>query len=144
MAGSKNKNQVTDKQRANSEGRKRSLANLKPFRKGVSGNPNGRPKTITLSEAYRQTLAAQMPDDASSRTYAQAIAEMVIDAAVKGNVAAARELADRTEGKPKQAIDVTANILDWRELAQANGLSEADVLTEATRLIESALADSGQ
>jgi hypothetical protein len=138
MATKTGHKQATVKQRESSDGRKRSLANLKPFSKGVSGNPKGRPKTITLSEAYRQALAEQMPNDANGRSYAQAIAEMVIGEAVAGNVQAAREIADRTEGKPKQAIDMTANVLDWRELARANGLNESDVLLEAKQLIESA------
>ena len=47
----------TDKQRENSDARARRLANLKPFPKGVSGNPAVRPKSITLSEALRRELA---------------------------------------------------------------------------------------
>lgn len=136
------KKQITDKQRKNSDGRKRSLANLKPFPKGVSGNPAGRPKAVTLSEAYRQQLAAQKTEGDES-TYAEVIAKMVCEEAAKGNVMAAREIADRTEGKPKQAIDVDMKLFDWRELARANGLSEQDVLNEAKRLIESATLAGG-
>jgi hypothetical protein len=51
-----------DKQGKNSEahdGRTRRLANLEAhkFKPGQSGNPKGRPKSITLSEAYRKMLA---------------------------------------------------------------------------------------
>lgn len=134
---------LTAKQRKNSEARARSLANLKPFQKGVSGNPAGRPKSVTLSEAYRQQLAAQQTEGADASTYAEVIAKMVCEGAAKGNVNAARELADRTEGKPKQALDVDLRVFDWRELARANGLNEQDVLLEARRLIESAALTSG-
>jgi hypothetical protein len=110
------------------------------FKKGASGNPQGRPKLTLLSEALRAQLAEEMPD-ASERTYAEAIAERLCkEAAMAGNVQAAREIADRTEGKPKQTLDVDMNVMDWRELARVNGLNEQDVIREAQRLIaESAL-----
>jgi hypothetical protein len=60
----------TDQQRANSDGDKKRLANLKPFKPGQSGNPKGRPKSITLSEAYRRELAKPDPADEHGRTFA--------------------------------------------------------------------------
>jgi hypothetical protein len=135
---------ATEKQRKSSETRKRSLANLKPFEKGQSGNPAGRPKSITLSEAYRRQLSQPFPDDSQGRTYAEVIAERACLAASGGDVGAAREIADRTEGKPKQAIDVDMSVSDWRAVAQASGLSEDDVIREAQRLIESATDSSGE
>ena len=131
---------VTDKQRRNSEGKSRRIANLKPFQKGTSGNPNGRPKVITLSEALRQQLVQKAPG-ADEREYVTEIARVLCDEAVKGNIMAIREIFDRLEGKPRQAIDVDMNVQDWREMARQHNLSEQDVLREAQRLIESA-ADS--
>jgi len=134
---------IADKQRKNSEGRARRQANLKPFPKGVSGNPAGRPKSITLSEALRLQLAEVMPE-ADERTYAEEIARVLCADAAKGNVMAAREIADRTEGKPKQALDIDMSVRDWREMARANGIDKKDVFREAQRLIESeSAADCG-
>ena len=130
---------TTEQQSEITDARRRSLANLKPFKKGQSGNPAGRPKSITLSEAIRLQLAQTFSED---RTYAEEIALVLCVAAIKGNVNAAREIADRTEGKPKQAIDVDMNVHDWRALAQRHGLTERDVINEARQLIESA-TDSG-
>ncbi len=131
----------TNKQRESSEGADKRLSNLKPFKPGQSGNPAGRPKSVTLSEAIRLQLAKKV-SDGSDYTYAEAIAQVLCVAAVKGNVNAAREIADRTEGKPKQAIDVDMNVHDWRALAHRHGLTEQDVIREARLLIESA-TDSG-
>jgi Family of unknown function (DUF5681) len=72
------KKAVTDKQRNNSEGAARRLANLKPFRPGQSGNPRGRPKSITLSEAYRHELGKLDENDPQRRTFAEILAERMI------------------------------------------------------------------
>jgi hypothetical protein len=135
---------ATDKQRGTSDARKRSLANLTPFPKGTSGNPAGRPKSITLSEAFRRQLSQPVPNDPHGRTFAEVIALRVCVAAAQGDVSAARELGDRTEGKPKQSVDVDMSVSDWRQVAQAHGLNEQDVIREAQRLIESATDSSGE
>lgn len=111
------------------------------FKPGASGNPNGRPKLAVLSEALRAELAGTMPG-ASEQTYAEAIAKALVASAVSGDVAAAREIADRTEGKPKQSLDVDMSVMDWRDMARKYGLSEQDVINEARRLIEQSSSDS--
>jgi hypothetical protein len=128
---------TTDKQRESTEGRKRRLANLKPFQKGVSGNPAGRPKSLTLSEAFRRQLSQPVPGDEQGRTFAELIAVEMCQRAMTGDVAAAKEIADRTEGKPRQSVDVDMSIADWRAMARQNGIDEHDVIREAQRLIES-------
>ncbi len=112
------------------------------FKPGASGNPKGRPKLTLLSEAIRAQLAVVAPD-ADERTYAEVIAEKLCTEAAAGNVLAAREIADRTEGKPKQAIDVDLSVMDWREMARKYGVSEQDVIREAQRLIAESALDSG-
>lgn len=79
----------------------------KPYRwkKGQSGNPSGRPKSKTLSDAYRSKLEEPVPNDPEERTWAELIAEAQVRDAVRGNVQAAREIADRTEGRARQAIE---------------------------------------
>lgn len=79
----------------------------KPYRwkKGTSGNPLGRPKSKTLSDAYRNKLEEPVPNDPEKRTWAELIAEAQVRDAVRGNVQAAKEIADRTEGKARQAIE---------------------------------------
>jgi Family of unknown function (DUF5681) len=75
------------------------------WKKGQSGNPGGRPKSKTLSDAYRNKLEEPVPNDPEERTWAELIAEAQVRDAVRGNVQAAREIADRTEGRARQAIE---------------------------------------
>lgn len=89
--------------------RARRLANLKPFKPGQSGNPAGRPKSITLSEAYRKQLAMTDETDPLKRTFAEVLAEQMIVKAKTGDVAALKEVADRVEGKAKQTITLSTD-----------------------------------
>jgi Family of unknown function (DUF5681) len=78
---------------------------LKPYHwpKGISGNPSGRPpKPIT--EAYADIAQQKYPGDPKGRTYAQLAAEGQFNAAIKGKTDAAREIADRLEGKAVQPV----------------------------------------
>jgi hypothetical protein len=106
------------------------------FKPGESGNPEGRPKLTLLSEALREQLAEVLPG-VDERTTAEHIARSMIREALTGNVVAAREIADRTEGRPKQSVDIDMSVRDWRQLAQAHGLSEQDVIDQARLIIES-------
>lgn len=86
------------------------------FRKGQSGNAGGRPKSRLLSEALRARLAEVKPGDPTGRTYAELVAENLIEIACSdgpGAVHAAGEIADRIEGRSRQQIefaDITAEL----------------------------------
>ena len=103
---------AADKQPANSgrDGRGHfQSGNPHGFRKGQSGNPAGRPKSVTLSEAYRRELAKVDPADGQGRTFAEVLAEQTVLKAKGGDVSALRELADRTEGKARQTVTLTTD-----------------------------------
>jgi len=111
------------------------------FQKGETGNPSGRPRLTKLSEALREQLSEAMPN-APERTVAEAIARALIREAISGNVSAAREIADRCEGRPKQAVDLDLQINDWKSQAEKYGLSESDIIAEA-RLLLTEFDDAG-
>jgi ribosomal protein L17 len=100
---------MADKQQENNKAVGKRASVGRPFKKGQSGNPAGRPKSLTLSEAYRRELAKIDPHDALGRTFAEVLAEQMIVKASKGDVAALREIADRVEGKAKQTITLTTD-----------------------------------
>src|SRR6185503_19309244 len=80
----------------------------KGFIPGQSGNPGGRPKgSVKLSTCYERSLARPYPDDPEGRTYAQVIADKAVEIAAGGDIAAIREVTDRTEGRAKQTVDAT-------------------------------------
>jgi hypothetical protein len=72
------------------------------WKPGQSENPGGRPRTAKLSEACRAKLASIVPGDPQGRTFAEAIADEWGQRALKGDIRAAVELADRAEGRPGQ------------------------------------------
>jgi hypothetical protein len=80
--------------------------NLKPFKKGQSGNPNGRPKMPNLKEA----CAAVLADEKDGMTALDAVLKALRNKAIKGDVRAAQELMDRAYGKATQAIDLNAHL----------------------------------
>ena len=77
------------------------VENLKPFQKGVSGNPDGRPKTAHISEALPIALESGEAEQLASILLALATRKKRGSAV---QIAALREIADRTEGKAP-AID---------------------------------------
>ncbi len=72
------------------------------FKPGRSGNPGGRAKNKLLSQAYRELL--EQVDPKTGKTVAQLIAEKIIEKALKGDLAALKEITDRTEGKSVQPL----------------------------------------
>ena len=73
------------------------------FKKGQTGNPNGRPKLPDLKQAMTDLLA----DKANGKTALDQVLAKIRKMAVDGNLKAAEMLLDRAYGKPKQSIDHT-------------------------------------
>lgn len=74
------------------------------FEKGQSGNPGGRPKDKPFREALRMELAALKDEDPKAL---RGLARKLLTLASEGDNAlpAIKEIADRLDGKPAQAIE---------------------------------------
>ena len=80
------------------------------FVKGVSGNPNGRPKKdICIPEILRGLLGEQSTVDVK-KTRLEQICFKAITLAEDGDKDARNWIAERTEGKPVQTIGLEGGI----------------------------------
>ncbi len=76
-----------------------------PFEKGKSGNPGGRPKTKHWRDAIRRAvLDTEEPDPNSAVRNIDRLALALVEKALSGDVPAMKEIGDRLDGKPSQAI----------------------------------------
>lgn len=106
-----------------------SLANLKKFKKGESGNPGGQQKgAVYLSEAYKRLmlmeaseLRAYSPANVTEEMAKKQILR-ALDSEDRDAISATERIADRTEGKPKQQIENKHDgkleivyVNDWRK-----------------------------
>ncbi|MCA6513907.1 MAG: hypothetical protein IM569_13715 [Chitinophagaceae bacterium] len=83
---------------------KRNTKGLKPFPKGKSGNPNGRPKKLPALDVLMAEVLGEEKDGMSA---AKAILAKLRQKAAAGDVRAAEILLDRAYGKAKQSLEVT-------------------------------------
>lgn len=71
-----------------------------PWQPGQSGNPSGRVRSKPFSEALNRALAQGDPERL------RRLAEVLLDKAADGDMAAIKEVADRLDGKPAQSLSV--------------------------------------
>lgn len=79
------------------------------FQPGKSGNPGGRAKERQFADALRMELASAGDDNKAIR----AIAKNLIDLAQKAELAALpaiNAIADRLDGKPAQAVEMSGGL----------------------------------
>lgn len=83
------------------------------FKKGETGNPNGRPKkdkciTDLIGEILAQPCDYILPGvPIGQKTWAELLAWAILLSAVKGNTTSQTEILNRREGKVKDLVDLT-------------------------------------
>lgn len=85
-------------------GKRKGIANLKPFKKGQSGNPKGRPKKLPQLD---ELMAEVLGEEKDGMTAAKAILAKLRQKAISGDVRAAEIMLDRAYGKAKQSMEIT-------------------------------------
>lgn len=73
------------------------------FKKGQSGNPKGRASEKPWRDALMVAINERMGETKALRL----AADQLVRQALKGDVAALKELGDRLDGKPRQEIEAT-------------------------------------
>ena len=99
--------------------------NLKPFPKGVSGNPAGKPKGTEHSKTRLKRLLElvqkkknPITGEEEEFTVLELMDMQMIAKALKGDQRAYQEIIDRLEGKPKQTseVELTGGVnIVWEE-----------------------------
>ena len=84
------------------------IQNLKPWPKGVSGNPKGRPKCDISAEIARAVF----------ENNAEAIYSGMARRLIKGDVRAFKMLAERAYGKVKEQVEVELSFSGLAERLQ--------------------------
>ena len=104
LAAAKTKKKVVVKQRKNSDKKKNDNLVKHQWKKGQSGNPNGRPKSgFALNEYITDLANVEIKD---KKTMLEAVVAKVYKEALNGNMTAVNFLADRILGKPNQSIGI--------------------------------------
>ena len=103
LAAAKTKKKVAVKQQKNSDKKNKHLVKHQ-WKKGQSGNPNGRPKSgFALNEYITDLANVELKD---KKTMLEAVVGKVYEEALDGNMSAINFLADRVLGKPSQSIGI--------------------------------------
>ena len=74
------------------------------FQPGQSGNPLGRSKTKPYQEALMRVLLREDGDIPQGKTNLDRVVSTHLTVALGGDVSALKDIADRLDGKPAQAI----------------------------------------
>ena len=75
----------------------------KPFQKGQSGNPNGRPKLRDIKEVISDLLSQEK----NKQQLIDGLMTVIVNKALKGDLKAADMLLSYTYGKPTQKTEIT-------------------------------------
>ena len=109
--------------------------NLRPIPKGVSGNPGGRPRGLSLTALVRAEL--QKPAADGSGTRAEQLARTVVDLAIAGDKVFAPLVWRYVDGEPRDVVRVELDEY-LRALAAEYGLDPDHLRAEFERTLGSA------
>ena len=87
------------------------------WKKGVSGNPRGRPKkSDSLTSLLKKEIKKICPADRQKRTWEELMVLATLQLAMKGNAAALKEVWERLDGKILQTERVQLSGTEKREI----------------------------
>lgn len=81
------------------------------FKKGQTGNPNGRPKgsrslSTILKEMLEEEIVITIDGKKERKQFQEIIIRKLLKKANDGDIRAIQEILDRVEGKAKQQLDI--------------------------------------
>jgi hypothetical protein len=107
------------------------------FKPGQSGNPGGRPKKRPISDRYAELAEVLIPEKdrikhglPKGATYGQMLAVAVFNAALAGEINAAREIREAVEGKTGQRQE-TSDPQELRVVIERIGGQDSPAIADA-------------
>lgn len=88
------------------------------WKPGQSGNPSGRPKTVSLTAIMLRKLKEEHPDE-PEKIRAEKVVEAALKQAESGNFQMFKEIWDRVDGKVADKLEVTRDEKTTAEKIQA-------------------------
>lgn len=101
--------------------KERQLKGLIPFKKGQSGNPNGRPKGTVSVVSKIKSMLDEIPteDNKEKKTYLELLVKTIMTKSIKDkDTQMIRDLINRVDGLPKQTLG-----LDTRDNGNITGIN---------------------
>lgn len=87
------------------------------WKKGVSGNPRGRPrKQDSLTSLLREEIVKICPADKQNRTWGEIVMRATLQLAMKGNQTALKEIWERLDGKIPQTNKMQLGGADGKQV----------------------------
>lgn len=133
----------------------KSKSNLKPWPKGTSGNPSGRPKRRPISDAYLALVDIKIPAKTAKElglprgaTWGQCLALAQFKRALTGEARNASEIREAIEGKSTQRIEVSGvdngPPIDIAHKIDVSKLSKEELLAYRQIIQKASQADRGR
>lgn len=108
--------------------KQRQIENLIPYKKGQSGNPNGRPKKGSAIADILNKIGDE--EHKKNITKREALLKKTYELAIKGDAAARNFIADRTEGKAIERIEKKDVYEFDYELSELSKLTPDELIRE--------------
>jgi hypothetical protein len=90
----------------------------RPWPKGVSGNPAGRPKgQPMITPRIKRKLGEVCDSDPQKRIWAEVVVERLLQLVCKGNPQAIREVLERLEGKVRHEVQIDVSLDRIRQMS---------------------------
>jgi endonuclease III len=103
----------------------------RPFVKGQSGNPNGRPKRREVIDAMLAELKRK-PHGQAKTTNAELLAQTAVGQAISGDVTWAKLVMEYVYGKPVQPVDLEVRAYA-EQVAAIIGVDPSEIIDLAER-----------
>lgn len=111
------------------------MSGLKPFVKGQSGNPAGKPPGIRNRSTLIRELLEAAADGQIDKTNADLVAAALLNQAKKGDISAIKEILDSGYGKIVDRTEATHTVLQMGRVVVGEGEKKKELTFDIGKAI---------